>query len=104
MKELQALALKYFASQISKENVVSELFTKFTSEWVPVTQSSLLLISRRPRYQDIMDVELGVLREHWEELKHTEQVLGLSARIVRGELPHAMSLLAAIVPLVQLSA
>ena len=37
MKELRALALKYLASQITKENVVAELFTKFTSQWVLMT-------------------------------------------------------------------
>ncbi|EPS98893.1 hypothetical protein FOMPIDRAFT_115441 [Fomitopsis schrenkii] len=87
MKELKALSLKYLASQISKENVITEIFTKFTSQ-----------------YEEVQNVELQVLREHWEELKQTEQLLEVSARIVRGELPHVTGILAALVPLVQLSA
>ena len=53
------------------------------------------------RYEEVQDVELHVLREHWEELKHTEQVLEVSAKIARGELPHVTGIVAAIVPLVQ---
>lgn len=56
------------------------------------------------RYEEVQNVELQVLREHWEELKQTEQLLEVSARIVRGELPHVTGILAALVPLVQLSA
>lgn len=97
------MALKNLEEQISKENVVAEIFTKFTSRWVslgygyPASQ-------RLYRYEEVQKVELHVLREHWEELKHTEQVSDVSARIVRGELPHVTGVLAALVPLVRLCA
>ncbi|KZT68030.1 hypothetical protein DAEQUDRAFT_812383 [Daedalea quercina L-15889] len=79
MAELKALALKDLGSQISKENVVAEVFTEFTSE-----------------YEEVKNVEVKVLKEHWAELKNTKQVLEIFVKIARGDIPHAAGIMAAI--------
>lgn len=41
-------------------------------------------------------VELRVLKEHWGRLRYTEEVTAVLRRVVRGELPHAEDVMAAL--------
>ncbi|KAH9837754.1 uncharacterized protein C8Q71DRAFT_559595 [Rhodofomes roseus] len=74
---LKELALKELSSQLSKENIVTEIFTGFTA-----------------KHEEVMDLELRILKEHWAELKGTEQVSEVLKNVVRGKLPHAAAVMA----------
>ncbi|KAH9922246.1 uncharacterized protein B0H18DRAFT_1185478 [Fomitopsis serialis] len=53
-----------------QDNIVAEIFTEFAS-----------------RYGEVKDMELRTLKEHWGELKGTEQISQILRKVVRGELP-----------------
>ncbi|TFY56067.1 hypothetical protein EVJ58_g7868 [Rhodofomes roseus] len=74
---LKELALKELSSQLSKENIVTEIFTGFTA-----------------KHEEVKDLELRILKEHWAELKGTEQVSEVLKNVVRGKLPHAAAVMA----------
>ncbi|KAH9837753.1 uncharacterized protein C8Q71DRAFT_559596 [Rhodofomes roseus] len=76
MADLKDLALKELKSQLSKDNIVKEIFTPFTSQ-----------------YEEVKEMELQLLKRHWEELKGSAQVTEMLSNIVSGRYPHATSIM-----------
>lgn len=77
---MKALALSAIRSQISQDNIIEEIFSKFTS-----------------RYPGVQMVELAFLSDHIRSVPVKLSLRNVMKRVVRGELPHAAGILTAII-------
>ena len=48
-------------------------------------------------HKAIRDMELAFLFDHWEELRHSQQLRYTVKEVIRGDLPHASDVLTAII-------
>ena len=48
------------------------------------------------RHAEVRAAELRVLKEHWGELKNTQEVAEILRKVIRGELSHAANVVAAL--------
>ncbi|EPS98894.1 hypothetical protein FOMPIDRAFT_1125538, partial [Fomitopsis schrenkii] len=76
MADLEDLALKEIDSQLSVRNIVTEIFTKFTS-----------------RYDRVKAVEMHFLKQHWDEIKGSRQVAEMLMKVTSGRYPHTAPIL-----------
>ncbi|KAI0726972.1 hypothetical protein C8Q72DRAFT_887095 [Fomitopsis betulina] len=80
MQDLQALALKELGTHLSKDNIVAEVFTKCAS-----------------RHDDVRELGVRVLKEHWAELKGTVEMSDILKKVVRCNMAHATAIMGALV-------
>ena len=96
MQDLRALALHELGSQLSKDNIVAEIFTHFTSQYVFTSSSVAMLNLLCNRYDDVRELEVRVLKEHWAELKGTVEMSDMLKKVVRCNMPHATAIMGAL--------
>ncbi|EMD30915.1 hypothetical protein CERSUDRAFT_100886 [Gelatoporia subvermispora B] len=72
LEELKTLAFRHLSSQATEQNILSELFSKFTSD-----------------HEDILKLELSVLTKHWAQLKDSDALRNKMTEVTSGAYPHA---------------
>ncbi|KAH9921168.1 uncharacterized protein B0H18DRAFT_1022275 [Fomitopsis serialis] len=76
MADLKNMAFEELKSQLSKDNVIKEIFSQFTSQ-----------------HEQVKDMELQLLKRYWDELKGSDQVSEMMMKVVSGKHPHAASIM-----------
>ncbi|KAH7902793.1 hypothetical protein BJ138DRAFT_277462 [Hygrophoropsis aurantiaca] len=71
-EELKKLSLASIRSNLSKHNILDEVFSHFTS-----------------RYSAVLDMELGLLAEHAQKLEVVQALPGKLRAVASGALPHS---------------
>ncbi|KAL1701213.1 hypothetical protein EV121DRAFT_294482 [Schizophyllum commune] len=82
MPDLQALCLKNLESQLTAENIVQEVFSVFTS-----------------RYTDVRKMGISSLKKYYKEC--APERTAILARVVKGEFPHCMDVVEAMMNFVR---
>lgn len=97
MEALRLRTLEHFETELTVNNVLTELFDKFASKYVPSVREVLLrqLIPsmRCRRFDEVMEVVLKVAIDHWGELKDSSELENKLADVTDGKLPHARNVL-----------
>ncbi|PCH43153.1 hypothetical protein WOLCODRAFT_164274 [Wolfiporia cocos MD-104 SS10] len=79
MIELRELALNHLQSRLSKDTILTEIFSEFTS-----------------RYKEVKKVEMEVLLRYWSELVDTQVLRQKLVEMTSGDYPHAGDIVAEI--------
>ncbi|KAI0783322.1 hypothetical protein C8Q75DRAFT_783650 [Abortiporus biennis] len=79
MEELKNLSLRFLTWQINSHTIVSEIFSDFTS-----------------RYEQVKEMELSYLVNHWDEINGSEAFLKKLSNLAAGDYPHAGEIMAEI--------